>query len=691
MENNRYSLNNKRNSKIPIRQDLCMSIPTNLESPSKSRTSVSSKRMSMISYTSRIPVSISSLHLNSEEDEKSQSYLNSIKKSTNIFSPTTPIGNEYETNMNTSKLKYSVSSSQLSKFSDLSLSSSKRTSLYSSRLPLKPTTTNIEVPNTLNNKSTTSSHIKFNHYINPTKPSASNSQSKLIKSTTLSDLKIKRRSSLKSESNSDFKNSRSTYRLSLISTITESPSSSTLTEKEMSKTKVHDIIELFELICNYSSTKSKFEICLNQLENENNNPNKTEAKCYAFEDLSSKRPDMFEKLTMYERIMQYPKIYFTGLPKMSKIKTDLKNGKNNHEFDDNEGNYKILEGDHIKYKYEIQSILGSGAFGSVISAIDHSDIHKRLVACKIIKNDPRRSLQAVEEIKILKQLKHPNILEYIEHFNFRSHMCIITELLGITLYESIQASNYNGFSLGIVKRFTKDILKGLNYLHERNIIHCDLKPENLMLSSNGTIKIIDFGSSCYKNNLKFSYLQSRFYRSPEVLLGGRYNEKMDIWSLGLISIELFAGQPLFQPQNEWELFKLCVEYLNVPSRKLILKLREEINKCGFIGIDNNNLSIAQNTLLWKAFDSSGGINMEYMQKQLHTHGNKSDKRSMRFKPGAESLKNFLRKHMDYSLSATDETVKELNNFLKFLKLCLVWNKWGRGSASECLQSEFFGV
>lgn len=120
------------------------------------------------------------------------------------------------------------------------------------------------------------------------------------------------------------------------------------------------------------------------------------------------------------------------------------------------------------------------------------------------------------------------------------------------LFQHIQDNNYEGFSESTIKRYAAQMLKALCFLEERQIIHCDLKPENILIcdAEAQNIKIVDFGSGCKTKEQMYTYVQSRFYRSPEVVLRIPYTTKVDIWSLGCIIAELFTGEPLFPGNNE---------------------------------------------------------------------------------------------------------------------------------------------
>lgn len=143
----------------------------------------------------------------------------------------------------------------------------------------------------------------------------------------------------------------------------------------------------------------------------------------------------------------------------------------------------------------------------------------------------------------------------------------------MNLYEFIKTHDFRGFSLKLIRRFTKQMLKTLVLLHSHKVIHCDLKPENVLLAHpmHSEIKVIDFGSSCFENEKVYTYIQSRFYRSPEVILGMSYGMPIDMWSLGCILAELYTGYPLFPGENEQEQLACIMEVFGPPEKHLIEK------------------------------------------------------------------------------------------------------------------------
>ena len=165
------------------------------------------------------------------------------------------------------------------------------------------------------------------------------------------------------------------------------------------------------------------------------------------------------------------------------------------------------------------------------------------------------------------------MVNFTQSFYFRGHLCISTELLDMNLYEFIKAHSFRGFSIRLIRRFTKQILSSLNLLKQHKVIHCDLKPENILLRHpmHSEIKVIDFGSSCFENEKVYTYIQSRFYRSPEVILGMTYGLPIDMWSVGCILAELFTGVPIFPGENEQEQLACIMEVFGPPEKHLIEK------------------------------------------------------------------------------------------------------------------------
>jgi len=148
-----------------------------------------------------------------------------------------------------------------------------------------------------------------------------------------------------------------------------------------------------------------------------------------------------------------------------------------------------------------------------------------------------------------------NVLQIYDYFYHKEHLFIICELLRDNLYEFYKYNRESGdefyFTLPRLRKITKQCLIALQFIHSINLIHCDLKPENILIKSYSRceVKVIDFGSSCFTCDHLSSYVQSRSYRAPEVILGLPYDTKIDIWSLGCIIAELWTGKVLFHNES----------------------------------------------------------------------------------------------------------------------------------------------
>ncbi|KAF8319393.1 kinase-like protein [Clavulina sp. PMI_390] len=280
----------------------------------------------------------------------------------------------------------------------------------------------------------------------------------------------------------------------------------------------------------------------------------------------------FEK----SEILDFHKVYCIGAHSQ-KTQATPEITTNNYGYDDERGDYIVIPGDHLAYRYEIVEVLGKGSFGQVLQCKDHATGGS--VAVKIIRNKKRFHHQALVEIKILENLrqwdpenKH-HVIQMQEHFYFRDHLCIVMELLSINLYELIKANQFAGFSTVLIRRFTVQMLRSLVLMRHHRVVHCDLKPENVLLRhpAKSGLKVIDFGSSCFEHEKVYTYIQSRFYRSPEVILGLNYHMAIDMWSLGCILAELYTGYPIFPGENEQEQLACIMEVLGVPDKEIVAR------------------------------------------------------------------------------------------------------------------------
>ncbi len=220
--------------------------------------------------------------------------------------------------------------------------------------------------------------------------------------------------------------------------------------------------------------------------------------------------------------------------------------------DNIEGNLVVLKGDTItksqETSYMVIELLGVGTFGQVFRCV--SNLGEE-VAIKVVKSIPRYFQYGMNEVRILKRLKELDMPDRFvmlsDAFIYKQHLCIVLEVLGMNLYELTKIFRFNGMNMLFLKTLLHQVLEGLHYLHSQGITHCDIKPENLLISDPlmYKVKIIDFGSSCTRTLSSTFYIQSRYYRAPEVILGIPYSSTIDMWSFGCLAYELFSGRPLF--------------------------------------------------------------------------------------------------------------------------------------------------
>eukprot|EP00939_MAST-03C_sp_MAST-3C-sp1_P000078 g78.t1 len=282
------------------------------------------------------------------------------------------------------------------------------------------------------------------------------------------------------------------------------------------------------------------------------------------------------------------KVYYAAKEKRLKKKSEAESGSGDkNSCDDENYNYIIQENEVLADRYIVECRIGKGSFGQVVRALDRTT--KRLVAIKIIKSRSAFTKQAQTEISVLKFLnkKDPEdrffIVRLLDAFVHRNHTCLVFEHLSYNLYDLLRNTSFHGVSLNLVRKFGLQILQSLRFLSAQsvNVIHCDLKPENILLRHprRSGIKVIDFGSSCYGDKPMYKYIQSRFYRSPEVILGLKYSTAIDVWSLGCVLVEMHTGEPLFNGSDEADQIRRIMEILG-PIPKVMMDKSPKIAKLG---------------------------------------------------------------------------------------------------------------
>ncbi|OMJ79034.1 hypothetical protein SteCoe_21017 [Stentor coeruleus] len=218
------------------------------------------------------------------------------------------------------------------------------------------------------------------------------------------------------------------------------------------------------------------------------------------------------------------------------------------------------KGEISKY-YNLEFKLGQGAFGLVRAATSILTGKKRAIKSiskSMITNDMKDKTKFFSEVDILIKTDHPNILKLHEFFEDEKYYHLVMEYItGGELLDFILKRKF--LTEAIAAKFMKQLLSGIAYCHSNNIVHRDLKLENLLLDSDSPdalLKIIDFGTSqIFKPRIHMTEKYGTIlYIAPEVLKG-RYNEKCDIWSCGVILYTLLSGRPPFTGENDEEVLQ----------------------------------------------------------------------------------------------------------------------------------------
>lgn len=336
-------------------------------------------------------------------------------------------------------------------------------------------------------------------------------------------------------------------------------------------------------------------------------------------------------------------------------------------WDDSEGYYAVRLGELINGRYHVHEKLGKGMFSSVVRATDTKT--GTLVAVKIIRQNAIMRKAGMKEISILEQLQEADperkmhLIKFERYFDHKGHLCMVFENLNMDLREVLKKFGRDvGLNLRAVRAYGQQIFLGLSLLRRCNILHADLKPDNLLVNEQrNVLKVCDLGSASPASENEITpYLVSRFYRAPEIILGIPYDFAIDVWSIGCTLFELYTGKILFTGRNNNQMLRAIMECRGKYPPKLLRR---------------------------------GTLAPHHFDEMLNFHSVEEDKITGRlhtkivdFKKPTRDLKSRLMAQGTRGMS--DAEVKELTLFLDLLDRCLSLNPEKRITPNEALKHPF---
>lgn len=218
--------------------------------------------------------------------------------------------------------------------------------------------------------------------------------------------------------------------------------------------------------------------------------------------------------------------------------------------------------------YEINEKLGQGGMGAVYRAV-HQKINQ-IVAIKILhpnySEDIKMQDRFIKEARIQAKFSHPNIVDVLNYIEEGDDKFLVLEYIdGKTLEEQLRNSGHLSIEESIY--ISKQILKALEFLHAKGVVHRDVKPSNIMFDKNGVVKVTDFGTAKLLGdikNTKTGLVGSYAYMSPEQISGDEVTEKSDIYSFGVTLYRMVTGKLPFEFESEYKVMKGHLEQKPAP-------------------------------------------------------------------------------------------------------------------------------
>ncbi|XP_056333679.1 serine/threonine-protein kinase PRP4 homolog isoform X2 [Danio aesculapii] len=286
-------------------------------------------------------------------------------------------------------------------------------------------------------------------------------------------------------------------------------------------------------------------------------------------------PDMFtESDDMFAAYFDSARLRAAGIGKDFKENPSLRDN-----WTDAEGYYRVNIGEVLDKRYAVYGYTGQGVFSNVIRARDLARANQE-VAVKIIRNNEMMQKTGLKELEFLKKLNDADAddkfhcLRLFRHFYHKQHLCLVFEPLSMNLREVLRKYGKDvGLHIKAVRSYSQQLFLALKHLKRCNILHADIKPDNILVNESKTIlKLCDFGSASHvADNDITPYLVSRFYRAPEIIIGKSYDYGIDMWSVGCTLYELYTGKILFPGKTNNHMLKLNMDLKGKLPNKMIRK------------------------------------------------------------------------------------------------------------------------
>ena len=217
-------------------------------------------------------------------------------------------------------------------------------------------------------------------------------------------------------------------------------------------------------------------------------------------------------------------------------------------------------------------LIGKGTYGTVYKAKDEEG--REIYALKKIKlqtDDEGIPSTAIREICLLKELTHPNIVKLLDVIHAPKKITLVFEFIDRDLKKVIDSTMGFGLEIPTVKSYMYQLLNGMSYIHKYKILHRDLKPQNLLITTDGVLKIADFGLARGYGLPVRNYtheVDTLWYRAPDVLLGSKaYSTCIDMWSVGCIFEEMVSGKQLFMGKSSADQLKKIFHIRGTPNER----------------------------------------------------------------------------------------------------------------------------